>query len=172
MPKLGCAVSKTTSFGLQAAHLIPPIESLWYSQNCMASYETFDFQDPDRWVTGVQNARNCLKMRMDICSVFNQAWFAIVPKFDNESTGFQWVIHTLSPDAGEFWSRYHNHVVDELDSNSRPYLFARFAWAIFQRVELSRARREREQAAHTEEKLSLLKRLAAMENPDWSELLR
>lgn len=107
----------------------------------MNAYEPPDLQDSKfgpLFPTGIENLRNWLQLRMDICSVFHQAWFAIVPKrVDPTSTdGPRWVVHTLSPAAGEFWTQYHNRIVDELEDGSRPYLFCRFAWAIFQRVEL------------------------------------
>jgi hypothetical protein len=41
----------------------------------------------------------------------------------------QYVAHGLSSGAAEYWAIYHNSVVQYLDDNARPYLFARFAWA-------------------------------------------
>ena len=42
----------------------------------------------------------------------------------------QYITYILQRDAAELWPIYHNTIVQHLDKAARPYLFARFAWAI------------------------------------------
>lgn len=42
----------------------------------------------------------------------------------------QYVSHIFSLHADELWSTCHNTIVQHLHDDSRPYLFARFAWTV------------------------------------------
>jgi hypothetical protein len=99
----------------------------------MARYER-----PSAFPTGIDNSRNWLNLRLDIRWAFDQGWFAIVPKPPGGSANSdpRWMVHALPPASHAFIDRYHGRLVDELEEGSRPYLFCRFAWAIFQHVEL------------------------------------
>lgn len=48
----------------------------------------------------------------------------------------QYVTHIISRSAAELWPTYHTTLVESLHSDSRAYLFARFAWAILFRIKL------------------------------------
>jgi hypothetical protein len=80
----------------------------------------------------INDEPNILPMRIDLLECFDDRWFAVVPKAT--SNGTQYVIHILSTKAAEIWPDYHNAVVHRLHPRSFPYLFARFAWAIFGRI--------------------------------------
>jgi hypothetical protein len=79
---------------------------------------------------------------------FDKRWLVIVPKVPGDEVGTevgaearagtypfsQYVTHILSGDAAELWPTFHNTLVQYLDDRSRPYLFARFAWAVILHV--------------------------------------
>jgi hypothetical protein len=44
--------------------------------------------------------------------------------------GCRYITHILLEDIAEFWPLYQNVNVQYLHQHSRPFLFARFAWAI------------------------------------------
>ncbi|KAK3362452.1 hypothetical protein B0T25DRAFT_586752 [Lasiosphaeria hispida] len=48
----------------------------------------------------------------------------------------KYVTHIISRSAAELWPTYHTTLVESLHSDSRAYLFARFAWAILFRIKL------------------------------------
>ncbi|KAG5289480.1 hypothetical protein I7I48_08813 [Histoplasma ohiense] len=85
----------------------------------------------------IDNPANLLPLTPDILKCFDKRWFVIVPKIaggggahetDNGTRSARYVSHILS--EAEYWPTYHNTIVQYLESDSRPYLFARFAWAI------------------------------------------
>jgi hypothetical protein len=82
-------------------------------------------------------AANRVPLRPDMHGSFDKRWFAIVPKATVTEGGgqtFQYVTHILSDCAAELWPEYHNTLVQYIDQRSRPYLLARFAWAILLNV--------------------------------------
>jgi hypothetical protein len=80
---------------------------------------------------GIDNSANFVSLRPDIHQCFDRRWFAIVPKVVGAGLGSpQYVTHILSDEAAEIWPIYHNTLVQYLPLQSRPYLFAHFAWAI------------------------------------------
>jgi hypothetical protein len=106
-------------------------EGLWYSRNGMSRY--------GRDLGDIDDSVNLLPLRPDIHKCFDKRWFVIVPKVpgggaapDTEAgtRSPQYVSHILSTSAAEYWPTYHNTIVQYLENDSRPYLFARFAWAI------------------------------------------
>ncbi|KAH0530679.1 hypothetical protein TsFJ059_005279 [Trichoderma semiorbis] len=110
-----------SSYAVNGAHLVPRDEMQWYGENCMSVYGG-DINDP----------ANILPVRKDLHKCFDDRWFAIVPKMTSDGT--QFVTHILSKDAAELWPTYHNITIQH--PSNRNYLFARFAWAIFQQVKL------------------------------------
>ncbi len=127
-----CAITNE-NFAIDGAHLIPQKERDWYDNNEMSRYGS----DP----SDINNEANILRLRKDIHHCFDNRWFVIVPKIvkvENESTdpSIQYVTHVISPSTAGFWPRYHNTLIEPIDSLSRPYLFARFAWAILLKVKL------------------------------------
>lgn len=90
-----------------------------------------------RWVYtlgDIDNKANLLPMKSDIHDCFDRRWFVIVPKKTTAtSSDSKYVVHIISPDAGELWSMYQNAIVQP-GPRSKAYLFARFAWTILLRV--------------------------------------
>ncbi|KKZ66495.1 hypothetical protein EMCG_07775 [[Emmonsia] crescens] len=80
--------------------------------------------------SSIKDPVNLVTLRADIHKYFDKRWFVVVPKIPGAGGPVQYVSHVLSVNAGEIWPKYHNVLVQYLDSESRPYLFARFAWAI------------------------------------------
>jgi hypothetical protein len=105
---------------------VPKEEPVWYDKNGMDRYGT-DIRDID-------NPANIVQLRPDIHKCFDKRWFAIVPKIagDLEASGTcpQYTAHLLSGNAAELWPQCHNVIVQYLHPRSKPYLFARFAWAV------------------------------------------
>jgi hypothetical protein len=68
-------------------------------------------------------------LKVDVHKIFDARGFAIVPKIAEAET-FQYATHILSSRHAEFWPTHHDILVQNLRKRSRPYLFARFAWAV------------------------------------------
>ncbi|KAK3353740.1 hypothetical protein B0T25DRAFT_220543 [Lasiosphaeria hispida] len=102
---------------LEAAHIVPKKEQLWWKRNDMNIYRADPLNDIDDFA-------NLLGLRADLHSIFDARMFAIVPRNSLLAT------HVLSPQAADYWPTHHNVPVRHLGINSTPYLFARFAWAI------------------------------------------
>jgi hypothetical protein len=89
----------------------------------------------------IDNPLNLLPLRPDIHKCFDKRFFVFVPKaagrgsastleMETSSRSPQYVSHILSASAAEYWPTYHNTIIQYLEDGARPYLFARFAWAI------------------------------------------
>jgi hypothetical protein len=81
----------------------------------------------------IDNVANILPLKPDIHDCFDNRWLIIVPKVGTHPPS-KYVSHILSADAAELWPTYHNVIVQNLHPVSRPYLFARFAWAVIFQV--------------------------------------
>lgn len=117
-----CSVTGV-SYSVGGAYIIPQEELEWYKGNSMAIYGG-----------DIDNAANILPLRNDLRECFDDGWFVIAPKITPD--GVQCVTHILSDMAAELWPTYQNIVAQHLPKGSKIYLFARFAWAILQRVKL------------------------------------
>jgi hypothetical protein len=81
----------------------------------------------------IHNSGNILSLRRDIYTCFDNRLLTILPKAFAPTPGSpQYIVHFLSNNdiAAEYWPTYHHCLVQYLSMCSRPYLFARFAWAI------------------------------------------
>jgi HNH endonuclease len=118
--------------GTECAHLVPRSESLWFQQNLMALYG----KQPRPGCQPVDNPRNAILLRSNIHTSFNYKRFAFVPKLAECSTGsLAYVTHIFcSPEPHELTALYHNVALQPLTGVAPEYLFARFAWTIFQFV--------------------------------------
>jgi hypothetical protein len=120
--------------GTECAHLVPRSESLWFQQNLMSLYG----KQPRPGCEPVDNPRNAILLRSDIHTSFDYKRFAFVPKpkLAECSTGsVAYVTHIFcSPEPHELTALYHNVAVQPLTGVAPEYLFARFAWTIFQFV--------------------------------------
>lgn len=114
----------SSSYALEDAHIVSELEGTWFHRNNMTRYGNLE---------GIYDKTNLLLMRSDIHMCFLKNWFVIVPKM--ASSDSEYVTHVISLDAEEFCSSYHNQIL-RLPRVSKPYLFARFAWAIFRRLKL------------------------------------
>ncbi|KAL7624887.1 hypothetical protein AAE478_004101 [Parahypoxylon ruwenzoriense] len=112
---------------LHEALLVPGREWSWYDMNGMRLYGLGAGQNE------IDNEVNTIPLKSDVHDIFDNRWFAIVPKTADSGTP-QYVSHILSPSAAEFWPSQHNILIKSLYPDSRPYLFARFAWAILLQV--------------------------------------
>lgn len=109
------------SYAIDKAHLVPQEEALWYNNNGMTVYGG-----------DINCAENILFLGKNLHKCFDDRWFVVVPK--STTRGIQYVTHILVHNAAEIWPTYQNIIVRGLTSSSRPYLFARFAWAVLLRV--------------------------------------
>ncbi|KAK2793536.1 hypothetical protein FQN52_001122 [Onygenales sp. PD_12] len=120
-----CCVTKF-SFYVEETHLVPQEEATWYTRNGMSQYG---------WELGdIDNAANTIPLTPSIHRCFDKRWLVLIPKPSNTEAGgtppTEFVTHILSESAAELWCDYHNSIVGDLDEHSRPYLFARFGWAV------------------------------------------
>ncbi|PGH29520.1 hypothetical protein GX50_07729 [[Emmonsia] crescens] len=122
-----------TNFSIctEEAHIVPKEEVHWYLRNGMSQY--------GRDLGDIDDSANLLSLRSDIHKCFDNRWLVIVPKVaggggtfdtDTSSRSARYVSHILSRRAAEYWPTYHNTVVQYIENESGPYLFARFAWAV------------------------------------------
>jgi hypothetical protein len=109
---------------------VPKEEAQWYRNNEMERYGSA--------LGSIDNPRNLVRLRVDMHRCFDSRWLTFVPKVTQASTGVasssQFVTYILMDDAAELWPTYHNVLVPSLSSESFPYLFAHFAWAILLQV--------------------------------------
>ncbi|KAG5304192.1 hypothetical protein I7I50_11205 [Histoplasma capsulatum G186AR] len=89
----------------------------------------------------IHETTNVLPLRSDIHRCFDNRWFVIVPKTAGTEVSTpatlhspQFVTHILSTEMAQYWPTYHNTLVQHLQVDCRPYLFARFAWAVLLHV--------------------------------------
>jgi HNH endonuclease len=127
-PTRRCAISNF-SFSIDGAHLVPQEEALWYQRNDMRRYG-------DAVLCDIDNSTNIIPLKTDLLRCFDNRWFAIIPKVMKTTIPHspQYVTHILRREAVELWPTYQNIIVQYLDGKARPYLFARFAWAILLQV--------------------------------------
>ncbi|KKZ61392.1 hypothetical protein EMCG_03998 [[Emmonsia] crescens] len=116
-----CGVTKY-SFAIESAHLVPKEEATWFNLNSM------DFT-LGQYAT-INTSANLLPLRADVHKIFDKRWWAIVPKIGPDGGAPKYVSHILHAQAGEVFPEHHNVEVQYLHQLSRPYLFARFAWAV------------------------------------------
>ncbi|KAE8400375.1 hypothetical protein BDV37DRAFT_209902 [Aspergillus pseudonomiae] len=126
--------------GTECAHLIPRSQSIWFQRNMMSRYGRL----PRPGGEPVDTPRNVILLRSDIHSSFDYKRFSFVPKpahaINNSAqpTGNQplsYVTHLVnSPEPHELTSLYHNVKLQPLCGVAPEYVFARFAWTIFQYI--------------------------------------
>jgi len=127
-----CAVTQCT-YSLDKAYLVPQNEKAWYHRNTMQRYSRDTVGDID-------NQANLLDLRVDTHRCFDNKDWVIVPKPRHSDQAFasayKYAVHILGADdpAAEFHASWHNSEVLNLQVNTTAYLFARFAWAVIQRV--------------------------------------
>lgn len=124
-PNFQRCILSNHAYSICKAHLVPSANLEWFRVNNMKRYE--DEQHSRR---SVHNNRNVLPIRYDLHTVWDAYAFALVPKRG------QLVAHVLtapSPGSREFAAEWHNRPVqrDVTRAIGKPYLFAKFAQAVF-----------------------------------------
>ncbi|KAH8691857.1 hypothetical protein BGW36DRAFT_386495 [Talaromyces proteolyticus] len=124
--------------GTECAHLIPRSQSVWFQRNLMVRYGKTSRPGSEP----IDTPRNVLLLRSDIHTSFDYKRFTFVPKpqyatsGDNLEVGSEsdaYVTHVFrSSDPHELTSLYHGVKLQILTGVASEYLFARFAWTIFQ----------------------------------------
>lgn len=115
------------SFCTEEMHLVPADEEDWFCRNGMWRYGL-------EFVRGIDDEANIFRVVPSILKSLDKGWLLIAPKAAGTYPSPQYVSHILSAEAAELWPAYHNTLVQYLHRASRPYLFARFAWAVILRV--------------------------------------
>ncbi|KAK6948205.1 hypothetical protein Daesc_009969 [Daldinia eschscholtzii] len=117
-------------YGNVQAHLIPRSFGPWFMANHMnrycsrSSHPSFD------------DISNTMLLRYDVYKIFDNKEFVFVPKADGEKLKI--VSHVLQwkNQWGEIRTLYHNRECRQLRGIRREYMFARFAWSIFNNTTL------------------------------------
>lgn len=113
--------------GSQAAHVIPAEEDEWFLRNHMYDYNGLRQNHTN-------DIRNSLLLRADLHVCFGQRIFAFVPKpVPNNLRQRSLVTHLLSP-SDDVEPIFHGTQLRQLTDVSVEFLFARFAWSIFPRL--------------------------------------
>ncbi|KAI1808178.1 hypothetical protein F4811DRAFT_503336 [Daldinia bambusicola] len=124
--------------GLDLAHIIPEASEAWFRANFMREYSTSSSMHNDP----LNDSPNLIPLRTDIHRFLDRSQLTLVPK-PNPKTGsttnqsYTLVSHVLrapgKSDEGnlEMIRFYHDLKVYTLIGNPIEYLFARFAWSLF-----------------------------------------
>ncbi|KAL6901552.1 hypothetical protein GGI43DRAFT_383162 [Trichoderma evansii] len=127
-PVMGPIVPGICSFTFDwsvGTYLVPLNEALWYVINRVGMGQAENLRS-------VYDASNIIPLRSDLRKYLNDGNFAIVPKLTE--SGMRYVMTVLSTNAEEIWPTYHGCTAYQLSANSKPGLFARFAWTVFARA--------------------------------------
>ncbi|KAI1091179.1 hypothetical protein F5B19DRAFT_493708 [Rostrohypoxylon terebratum] len=122
-----CRVTQAFS-GSQWAHIIPRSRKNWFLMNNMSRYSKNKGVRPS-----VDDINNGIYLRSDINHMLDQAELVMFPKYTGER--YELVLHVLRAQAPYFFEQrdlYHNRKLQDVYGISREFLFARFAWSIFQ----------------------------------------
>ncbi|EEH04343.1 conserved hypothetical protein [Histoplasma capsulatum G186AR] len=121
-----CGISGI-SLSVDTAHLVPREADEWYAMNAIYLYSDASPGD-------INNLANTVQLASHIHRSFDDRLMVIVPELSEEGSDsgpvYRFVAHILQPRGEEFWSNYHNIIVQYLNRFSGPYLFGRFAWAV------------------------------------------
>ncbi len=115
-----CCISQS-GYAIESAHLVPKTEVDWFTRNLMDDYgDSF---------LGIHTPNNLAPMRADLHQLFDGHAFALVPK-PSSTIPASYLVHVVHTKAAEIEPIYHNVPILALHRDARPYLFARFGWAI------------------------------------------
>ncbi|KAH7007412.1 hypothetical protein EDB80DRAFT_777913 [Ilyonectria destructans] len=115
---------ETTS---NVAHLIPLSCSSWFQRNGMSRFSL----DPCS-MAGPDSLNNICHLRSDLLTDFNRCKFVFAPR--RTSSGYIYVAHYLSvaDDLSYPAKAFHNQMVRPFLGVSEKYIYARFAFSVFQ----------------------------------------
>lgn len=114
--------------GLEQAHIIPRAYENWFSANDMSRYSFNEGSVP-----AILDLANTLLLRADIHFMLDRCELVIVPKLSDKGE-YKLVTHVLCVRLHSIVEQrelYHNRLCQELYGIPREFLFARFAWSIF-----------------------------------------
>lgn len=108
--------------GTQNAHIVPHQEVSWFINNNMAQY---NLNKKLRVNDSIDDVSNGILLRSDLHGLLDTPYIVFVPK-----RGL-WVTHTImcSHDVQRF---YHNRSLHDIADVTPQFMYARFAWALFQ----------------------------------------
>lgn len=128
--------------GTECAHLVPRTQSAWFQRNSMERYGKRGRPGSEP----IDNPRNALLLRSDIHKLFDDKRFTFTPKpqyavSDDRtyvgSESKEYVAHIFrDTDPHELTALYHGVKLQTLTVVAPEYLFARFAWTIFQFISI------------------------------------
>ncbi|KAI0377890.1 hypothetical protein F5Y04DRAFT_262940 [Hypomontagnella monticulosa] len=118
----------TQSFcGLEQAHIVPKAEDTWFMNNKMQR-----FSSNPSYVPPIDEMSNKILLRADVHRVFDRRELVMIPKLeDGEYKLVTYILHTKRQFVFEQHGLFHNRRCHDLFGISREFLFARFAWSIF-----------------------------------------
>jgi hypothetical protein len=119
---LHCGI--TNAYGV-GAYLVPVQEESWYEINGMAFGQE---RRPDAVL--IHDGTNTIYLKSDMHRPFHDGSFAIVPKL-SPTGSMEYVMTVLSNVPEGTWSTFDGKQARPFATGSKPFLFARFAWAIF-----------------------------------------
>lgn len=111
------------------AHVIPAVESEWFSTNEMYRFRTYT---PEGQPV-IDKAENLILLRQDLHFAWDRADYSLLPKQDGDGI-WKWALHAHTFSVDELHTLYHNRILHSVRGVSRHFLFARFAWDIFPRL--------------------------------------
>ncbi|MCJ1469132.1 hypothetical protein MMC07_007765 [Pseudocyphellaria aurata] len=112
----------------EMAHMIPAQEQAWFNKNVMWRYS-------DRELQNIGTVNNMMRLRKDLHSLFDARKPVFVLKASSShSNAANWVVHTMEY-SKDLQALYHNRPLHDITSISREFLFARFAWTLFPKME-------------------------------------
>ncbi|KAI1475098.1 hypothetical protein F4774DRAFT_398407 [Daldinia eschscholtzii] len=114
--------------GVEKAHIVPKAEGAWFTENNMDKYV---------WATNasrkIHDVNNLFPLRADVRKTFDNKQLTIFPKLrDGQRVLVLHVLHASTETTYEVKALYHNRLLHQLYGVSPEYIFARFAWSIFQ----------------------------------------
>jgi hypothetical protein len=127
---------------LESAHIIPTSEKQWFGANRMDQYGELGSRSGD---SVADTATNRMRLTCDAHRLFDSGYYTIVPKtrLAAEATAeakggktfeaLGWYTHMLN-EHEELYTHWHNIPV-ELPDRATEFLFTRFAWEIFPKLQ-------------------------------------
>ncbi|KAI0486784.1 hypothetical protein F4859DRAFT_466901 [Xylaria cf. heliscus] len=127
-----CRVTRSL-IAVEQSHIIPQAAKGWFYDNQMANYITSPNNGKE-----LDDFSNIIPFRADVHRLFDASNICIFPKPHPVTKGEIVLVmcvlrpaHKSSYGDYELFARYHNRKLLELKGALPEYLFARFAWAIF-----------------------------------------
>lgn len=125
-----CRITQSRA-GIEQAHIIPKAQENWFSSNDMSRYSYNEASAP-----AIHDIANTLLLRADVHHMLDQKELVIVPKRQRTLEGIRYhlvthVLHARMRYLFEQQALYHNRKCQELYEIPIEFLFARFAWTIF-----------------------------------------